>query len=114
MVTAFLAALQFSDSGLPNGRYTLSQGLETFAHEGLLETPSRPDTLLALLADSVQFGVSPSDGIALACAHRAVAADGAVDVELVVRTDRRLSAVKLARETREASTRSGRALLRAA
>jgi urease accessory protein len=114
MVTAFLAVLQLSDSGLPNGRYTLSQGLETYAHEGLLETSSRPDTLSALLADCVQFGVAPSDGIALACAHRAVAADGAVDVDLVVRTDRRLTAVKLARETREASTRSGRALLRAA
>ena len=114
MVTAFLAVLQLCDSALPTGRYTLSQGLETFAHEGLLATPSRPDALSALLADCVQFGVAPSDGIALACAHRAVAADGSVDVELVVRTDRRLSAVKLARETREVSTRSGRALLRAA
>ena len=114
MVTAFLAVLQLSDSGLPNGRYTLSHGLETFAHEGLLDTPSRPDTLAALLADCVQFAVAPSDGNALACAHRAVAADGTVDVELAVLADRRLSAVKLARESREASTRSGRALLRAA
>jgi urease accessory protein len=114
MSTAFLAVLQLSDSGLPNGRYTLSHGLETFAHEGLLDTPSRPDTLSALLADCVRFGVAPSDGVALACAHRAVAEDGDVDVELVVRADRRLSAVKLARESREASTRSGRALLRAA
>src|SRR5262245_32413591 len=114
MVTAFLAVLQLSDSGLPNGRYTLSQGLETFTHEGLLDIPSRPDTLATLLADCVHFGVAPSDGIALACAHRAVAPDGAVDVELVVRADRRLSAVKFAREAREASTRSGRALLRAA
>jgi urease accessory protein len=114
MITAFLAVLQLSDSGLPNGRYTLSHGLETFVHEGVLETPSPPAALLALLAGSVQFGVATSDGIALACAHRAVATDGAVDVESVVRADRRLSAVKLARETREASTRSGRALLRAA
>jgi urease accessory protein len=114
MVTAFLAVLQLSDSGLPNGRYTLSQGLETFSHEGLLDIPSQPHTLATLLADCVHFGVAPSDGIALACAHRAVAPDGAVDVGLVVRADRRLSAVKLARETREASARSGRALLRAA
>jgi urease accessory protein len=114
MRAAFLAALQLSDSALPNGRYTLSHGLETFVNDGVLDTPSRPDTLTALLADYVRLGVAPSDGIALACAHRAVASDGAVDVEVAVRADRRLTAVKLAREPRDASRRSGRALIRAA
>ena len=111
---AFLAVLQLSDSGFPSGRYTLSHGLEAFAHEGLLETPCAPEALAALLGDCIRFGVGPSDGIALACAHRAVDADGGVDVERVVRIDRRLSAVKLAREGREASARTGRALLAAA
>ena len=111
---ALLAVLQLSDSGFPSGRYTLSHGLEAFAHEGLLETPCAPDALAALLGDCIRFGVGPSDGIALACAHRAVDADGGVDVELLMRADRRLSAVKLAREVREASTRTGRALLAAA
>jgi len=109
-----LAVLQLSDSAFPSGRYTLSHGLEAFAQEGLLDAPCRAATLEALLADCVRFGVAPSDGVALACARRAVAADGAVDVELVVRADRRLTAVKLARESREASVRAGRALLRAA
>jgi urease accessory protein len=108
---ALLAVLHVSDSSFPTGRYTLSHGLETFAHEGLLATPSTPDVLAALLSGCIQFGVGPSDGVALACAHRAVDADGTVDVDLVVRADRRLSAVKLAREAREASTRTGRALL---
>jgi urease accessory protein len=114
MVTAFLAVLQLSDSAFPNGRYTLSHGLETFAHERLLDRPSRPEVLAELLGDCVRLGVAPSDGVAVACAHRAVATDGEVDVESAVRVDRRLSAVKLARESREASTRSGRALLGAA
>jgi urease accessory protein len=109
-----LALLQLSDSSFPTGRYTLSHALEAFAHEGLLAIPCEPDTLAALLRDCINFGVGPSDGIALACAHRAVAADGAVDVDSVVRADRRLSAVKLARESREASIRTGRALLAAA
>jgi urease accessory protein len=109
-----LAMLQLSDSGFPSGRYTLSHGLETFAHEGMLETPCSPDALASLLSDCIRFGVGPSDGLALACAHRTVAPDGDVDVEMAVRTDRRLSAVKLAREAREASTRTGRALLAAA
>jgi urease accessory protein len=111
---ALLAVLQLSDSGFPSGRYTLSHGLEAFAHEGLLETPCGPDALAALLGDCIRFGVGPSDGIALACAHRAVDADEVVDAERVVRIDRRLSAVKLAREGREASARTGRALLAAA
>jgi urease accessory protein len=111
---ALLAVLQLSDSGFPSGRYTLSHGLEAFAHEGLLETPCTRNTLGAFLADWIRFGVAPSDGIALACTHRAVHADGGVNTELAVRIDRRLSAVKLAREGREASTRTGRALLTAA
>jgi urease accessory protein len=111
---ALLALLQLSDSGFPSGRYTLSHGLETFADDGLLETPCPPDALVSLLSDCIRFGVGPSDGVALACVHRAVDPDGDLDVELVVRTDRRLSAVKLAREAREASTRTGRALLAAA
>src|SRR5262249_35499424 len=87
---------------------------EAFAQGGLLEVSGSACALEALLADCVRYGVAPSDGVALACAHRAVSADGAVDVELAVRADRRLTAVKLAREGREASTRSGGALLRAA
>jgi urease accessory protein len=111
---AFLAVLQLSDSGFPSGRYTLSHGLEAFAHEGLLETPCARVALAAFLADCIRFGVVQSDGIALACAHRAVDVDGGVDVDRVVRIDRRLSAVKLAREGREASARTGRTLLAAA
>jgi urease accessory protein len=111
---ALLTVLQLSDSGFPSGRYTLSHGLEAFAQEGVLEAPCAPDALAALLGDCIRFGVGPSDGIALACAHRAVCADGGLDAERVVRIDRRLSAVKLAREGREASARTGRALLAAA
>ena len=68
-----LAVLQLSDSAFPSGRYTLSHGLETFAQEGLLERPCPPARLAALLGDCIRFGVGPSDGVALACAHRAVA-----------------------------------------
>lgn len=110
-LAGFLSVLQLSDSAFPSGRYTLSYGLEAFAQEGVLDTPCPRETLAALLGDCIRFGVASSDGVALACAHRAVAPDGAVDVELVVRADRQLTAVKLAREARRASTRSGRALL---
>jgi urease accessory protein len=111
---SLLSVLQLSDSGFPSGRYTLSHGLEAFAQSGQLSVPARPSTLATLLGDCIRFGVAPSDGVALACAHRAAGPDGVVDLELVTRTDERLSAVKLAREAREASTRTGRALLSAA
>jgi urease accessory protein len=112
-LAGFLSALQLSDSAFPSGRYTLSQGLEAFVQDGLLKVPCRPATLAALLGDCIRCGVASSDGVALACAHRGVAQDGTVDCERVVRADKRLSAVKLALEVREASTRTGRALLAA-
>jgi len=111
---SLLSTLQLSDSAFPSGRYTLSHGLEALAQSGRLPTPSRPSQLLAVLSESVRLGVAPSDGVALACAHRAHSTDGAAHFELLQRADRRLTAVKLTREPREASRRTGRALLDAA
>jgi urease accessory protein len=105
-VAGFLSALQLSDSAFPSGRYTLSYGLEAFAQSGELGTPVRRSTLISLLSDSIRFGVAPSDGVALACAHRALD-----DGHLVTQVDKRLTAVKIPREARESSRRTGRALL---
>jgi urease accessory protein len=113
-LASLLSVLQLSDSAFPSGRYTLSYGLETVAQSGHLERPPESSALIALLADSIQFGVAPSDGVALACAHRAVDPAGDVDLERVARVELRLTAVKLAREAREASARTGRAVLAAA
>src|ERR687892_2469695 len=110
-VASHLSLLQLSDSAFPSGRYTLSHGLEAFAQSGRLTAPTRPSTLVTLLSDCIRFGVAPSDGVALACAHRAAGPGGLVDRVLVTRADERLTAGKLAREAREASTRTGRALL---
>jgi urease accessory protein len=110
-VVSLVSVLQLSDSAFPSGRYTLSYGLETLVQSGHVTVPSDSETLLTLLGDSIRFGVAPSDGLAVACAHRAAGPDGAVDVELVAQVDERLTAVKLPREAREASTRTGRAVL---
>ena len=108
---SLLSLLQLSDSAFPSGRYTLSYGLEALVQSGHLTVPSDSPLLSALLSDSIRFGASPSDGLGLACAHRAAGADGGIDVDLITHVDRRLSAVKLPREVREASTRTGRAIL---
>jgi len=109
-LAGFLSVLQLSDSAFPSGRYTLSHGLEAMVQSGLLPAPADPVTLVNLLDSQVRYGVAPSDGIALACAHRATGT-GSPDVETIMRADARLTAVKLGREARDASTRTGRALL---
>jgi urease accessory protein len=110
-VLALLSLLQLTDSAFPNGRFTLSYGLESLAQGGLLETPSCPSTLEAVLTDQICLGVAPSDGVALACAHRSIGPGGEIDWSGLVAADSRLTAVKLAREARDASTRTGQAVL---
>jgi urease accessory protein len=109
-----VSLLQLSDSAFPTGRYAHSYGLEAFAQHGWLGVPSPPSVLCRLLSDTVEFGVAPSDGVALACAHRAVEANGEIDLVSVAKADLRLTAVKVPTEMREASRRTGRALLRVA
>ena len=108
---SLLSLLQLSDSAFPSGRYTLSYSLEALVQSGYVTVPSHSSTLLALLDDSIRSGVAPSDGAALACAHRAACADGGADLARVTQVDMRLTAVKLPREVREASARTGRAVL---
>ena len=107
---SLLSLLQLSDSAFPSGRYTLSYGLEALVQSGHLAVPSERSTLIQLLRDCIRLGAARSDGLALACAHRSVGEAGA-DRELLTQADTRLTAVKLPREAREASTRTGRAAL---
>lgn len=104
---AFLSSLQLADSFFPSGLYTLSYGLEAYAQAGLL----KPADLEDLLIDYLRHGVGPVDGAAIACAHRAAETG---DLELAAETDLRLSAVKLTREARVSSQRTGRQLLKTA
>lgn len=119
---AFLASLQLSDSAFPTGRYTVSAGLESFAQSGHLDPRQPVDGLVTLLDDYLRFAVGPTDGAALACAHRSVtetydADDPAAEasaLDMVARVDERLTTVRLPREARVTSGRVGRALLRTA
>ncbi|MFF4239177.1 urease accessory protein UreF [Actinomadura geliboluensis] len=98
-----LAQLQLTDSGFPSGLYTLSHGLEGHAQLGL----AGADDLPALVSDLVR-AAGTGDAAALALAHRAVTGG---DWDLLVETDRRLHALKLGREQRTASVRTGRQVL---
>lgn len=104
MFIPFLSSLQLADSFFPSGLYALSYGLETFLQTHQAEACE----LDQLLADYLRFSIGTTESIALACAHRA---SEEADVQLAIQADRRLAAVKLAREAREASLRTGHQLL---
>jgi urease accessory protein len=101
---AFLGSLQLADSFFPSGGYTLSHGLESYAEAGLLDAASLP----AIASGLIRYSVGPSDAVALALTCRA-ASEG--DLDAIAEIDRRLTAVKLAREPRQASMRLGRQML---
>lgn len=101
---AFLGSLQLADSFFPSGGYTLSHGLESYAEAKLLDVAS----LTAIAGDLIRFSVGQSDAVALAITHRAARE---ADLDLIAEADCRLTAVKLAREPRQASMRLGRQLL---
>jgi urease accessory protein len=101
---AFLSALQLSDTFFPTGLYTLSYGFEAFVQAGLASKAN----LEALLRDYLEHVLGPSDGVALSHAHSAVEAQ---DLARLLEIDRRLGALKLVREAREASRRVGRRIL---
>lgn len=104
MPASELTIWQLADSAFPSGMYTLSHGLEGFAQEGAIE----PERVPELLGDLLRHAIGPSDGTALALAHRGA---GSGDWELVREVDERLYASKLTCETRRATLRIGRQLL---
>ncbi len=97
-----LAQFQLTDSGFPSGMYTLSHGLEGYVQLGIA------GDLRELLTDLLHNAVGPADAAALVLAYRAV---GTGDWDRLIQVDRRLHAIKLNREQRRGSTRTGRQVL---
>jgi urease accessory protein len=104
----FLALLQLCDTGLPTGAYAFSSGLETYAQLGLMPTAT---TLNEWLEAVLHHTVHGSHLLPVALAHRATAAGDWAQLE---RLDQHLTALKHARELRDASVKTGQALLRLA
>jgi urease accessory protein len=100
-----LAVMQLSDSLFPTGAFTHSNGLETYVQHG---TVQEADGLYALLAVRLLHGAARSDMVAV---HSVMSAR---DPQAVQELDERLSAMKTARESREASIKVGKQMLRSA
>src|ERR671924_872387 len=104
----FLALLQLCDTALPIGAYVFSNGLETYTQQGLV---SEVTTLQEWLEAILHHTVHGSHLLPVALAHRATAAGDWAQLE---RLDQHLTAMKHARELREASVKTGQGLLRLA
>lgn len=89
------------------GAFTHSFGFETWIHDGLVNDAREAE---ARCRAWLRYGIATCDAVAVAQAYRA-ALDG--DAERLASLDRRLGALKLARETRAASVMTGKALLAA-
>jgi urease accessory protein len=102
---ATLEAFRLADSFLPVGTNSISSGIEQFVQEGRIEDL---DDLRAVLETYLRNQVGTADLVALRAAHEAARDD---DVAAVSAADRRLTAVTLPAEFREAASHSGARLL---
>ncbi len=97
--------MQLADSFFPSGMFGLSGGLESFVKSGRIK--SRND-VLHFIRHQMNFQVVPFDCTVMSAIMKA-AKKG--DVAGVVAADNRCYSLKLIKEVRTASTRSGRQLL---
>ena len=102
-----LYMLQVSNSSFPTGAFNHSYGFETWIDsEQIHDAP----TFEIACRDWLLYGVAGADGAAVAHAHRAMRAG---DIDALVALDDQVGALKLSREAREASDKTGHALLSA-
>ena len=95
-----LSLLQLSDTAFPTGSFSHSMGLEAFAEAGELENAEDLQRLVGLHLNSL----ATSDCVALWASYGA-------KLEELSRIDRLLSATKLTRELRAASSSTGKRFL---
>ena len=97
---ALLKLLQVSDSAFPTGAFSHSMGLEAFYEAGKLGDDGDLERLVRLHLSSL----ATSDCVALRASY-------AADLHEILRVDALLSATKITRELRAASSSTGRRFL---
>lgn len=105
---SLLNGLRFIDSFFPSGGYAFSSGLEAAVQGGFVRNA---DDLSHFVMESLTIGMGEREAVAVGLAHDAFASD---DLELALKTDRELDAMKLGRESRLASSQMGRQVIRSA
>ena len=100
-----LYLLQVANASFPTGAFNHSYGFETWIDSGALDDGA---SFGSACRDWLRYCAVPTDGAAVAHAHRRAAAG---DLDALVDLDHIAGALKLSREAREASFKTGRALL---
>lgn len=100
---SLLTLLQLTDSFFPTGAFAHSFGLETYVQ---LELVNDPETFERFLRSTLHHGIRNGDAIAIGLTYKAT------EIKAVVDLDARLTAMKVARESREASIKIGKQFLR--
>lgn len=101
-----LQLLQLTDPTLPIGGYAHSAGLETYVQEGVVhDAASAKEFITQMLTQNIRY----TDAALASLTYDA--AQGA-DIESIIRLDEECTALKLPRETRQASQRLGMRLLK--
>jgi urease accessory protein len=105
---AFLKGFRFVDSFFPSGGYAYSSGLEAAVQGGAVKSS---EELSRFVLESLTAGMGEREAVATGLAHDAIVS-GILDIAL--KADRELEAMKLGRESRVASRQMGRQVIRLA
>ncbi len=105
---SLLTGLRFVDSFFPSGGYAFSSGLEAAVQGGAVRNA---EELSRYVVESLTTGIGEREAVAVGLAH-----DAAVSglMEIALKTDQELEAMKLGRESRTASRQMGRQVIRLA
>jgi urease accessory protein len=104
--SALLYLLQVASGSFPTGSFSHSYGLETLIQDGRI---TDAEDLADVARLWLRYGVATSEGGAVGVAFRATREN---DLAILAELDEVLTALKLTRETREASIKIGNAFLR--
>ena len=102
-----ISIMQMSDSFFPTGMYTMSNGLEALVY--LKKVVKDPNSLRNLIRIYLEYQIGPADCTALGNSYEY---SKKRDIEKLSGVDQTLFSMKLIREIREATTRSGTQLIR--
>ena len=105
---SLLNGLRFVDSFFPSGGYAFSSGLEAAVQGGAVRNA---EELSRYVVESLTTGIGEREAVAVGLAHEACVSG---NLEIALKADQELEAMKLGRESRAASRQMGRQVIRLA
>ena len=106
--SSLLKGLRFVDSFFPSGGYAFSSGLEAAVQGGAVWNA---EELSRYVVESLRTGIGEREAVAVGLAHEAYVSGS---LEMAIKADRELEAMKLGLESRTASRQMGRQVIRLA